>query len=62
FLKTTILMESNGPTGYMVILQYVELQKSLKMKIQPLSTTDAIYSMLSNMKEKTEEDLNKSLG
>lgn len=61
FLKTTHLMEGDGPTGCMVIPQYVELRNSLDKKIEPLSINDAIYPMIFKMKEKTEEYLNETL-
>ncbi|KAH9807022.1 hypothetical protein DFH28DRAFT_939761 [Melampsora americana] len=61
FLKTTLLMEGDGPTGCMVIPQYLKLQNSLEKKIKPLSTSDAIYPMLAKMKEKTIEYMNKAL-
>lgn len=54
-------MEGDGPTGCMVIPQYVELRTSLDKKIEPLSTTDAIYPMLAKMREKTNEYMNEAL-
>lgn len=62
FMKTTHLLEGDGPTGCMVIPQYVELHSTLEKKIAPLSTSDAIYPMLAKMKEKTNEYLNEALG
>lgn len=58
----THLMEGDGPTGCMVIPQYVELRNSLEKKINPLGTSDALYPMLAKMKEKTNEYLNEALG
>ncbi|KAH9808411.1 hypothetical protein DFH28DRAFT_909786 [Melampsora americana] len=54
-------MEGDGPTGCMVIPQYLKLRNSLEKKIEPLSTSDAIYPMLAKIKETTIEYMNKAL-
>lgn len=61
FLKITLSMEGDGPTGCMVIPKYVEIRNALEKKIQPLDTTHAMYPMLSKMLEKTIEYLNEAV-
>lgn len=55
-------MEGDGPTGCMVIPEYVELRHKLEDKIAKLSTSDTVYPMLAKMLEKTQEYLDEALG
>lgn len=61
FLKMTLEMEGDGPTGCMVIPQYVELRNTLDKKIDVLTASDAMYPMLAKMREKTQEYLDEAL-
>lgn len=55
-------MEGDGPTGCMVIPEYVELRHHLQGKIDKLATSDAVYPMLAKMLQKTQEYLDEALG
>lgn len=55
-------MEGDGPTGCMVIPEYVELRHKLQEKVDTLSTSDAVYPMLAKMLQKTQEYLDEALG
>lgn len=54
-------MEGDGPTGCMVIPEYVELCQTLQDKVDKLSSSDAVYPMLAKMLAKTQEYLDEAL-
>jgi hypothetical protein len=55
-------MEGDGPTGCMVIPEWVELRHKLQEKVEKATATDAVYPMLAKMLEKTQEYLDEALG
>lgn len=54
-------MEGDKPTGCMVIAEDVELEKKLKARSERLESSDAMYSMIAAMLEKTQDILKEAL-